>query len=82
MVVVSVQCPQRQGIHVVKYGKQTNGTQRYRCHNPDYPRRIFSCSTMIPDACQQSNSASWISRSTAVACVMSSGCWGSVLLPS
>ena len=41
MAVVSVQCPQCQGIHVVKYGKQTNGTQRYRCNNPDCPRRIF-----------------------------------------
>jgi len=26
---------------VVKYGKQANGTQRYRCHNPDCSRRIF-----------------------------------------
>jgi transposase-like protein len=41
MAVVSVQCPQCQGIHVVKYGKQTNGTQRYRCNDPDCPRRIF-----------------------------------------
>ena len=41
MAVVSVQCPQCQGIHAVKYGKQTNGTQRYRCHDPDGPRRIF-----------------------------------------
>jgi transposase len=41
MAVVSVQCPQCQGIRVVKYGQQANGTQRYRCHDPDYPRRIF-----------------------------------------
>ena len=41
MAVVSVQCPQCQGIHVVKYGKQANGTQRYRCNDPDCPRRIF-----------------------------------------
>jgi len=41
MTVVPVQCPQCQGIHVVKYGKQVNGAQRYRCHNPDCPRRIF-----------------------------------------
>jgi transposase-like protein len=34
-------CLQCQGIHVVKYGKQANGAQRYRCHNPDCPRRIF-----------------------------------------
>ena len=41
MAVVSVQCPQCQGIHVVKYGKQTTGTQRYRCDDRDCPRRIF-----------------------------------------
>jgi transposase-like protein len=41
MAVVPVQCPQCQGIRVVKYGKQANGTQRYRCNNPHCPRRIF-----------------------------------------
>jgi transposase len=41
MAVVSVQCPQCQGIHVVKYGRQGNGAQRYRCNHPDCPRRIF-----------------------------------------
>jgi transposase-like protein len=41
MAVVPVQCPQCQGIHVVKYGRQANGTQRYRCNDPDCTRRIF-----------------------------------------
>jgi len=41
MAVVPVQCPQCAGIHVVRYGKQANGAQRYRCNNPDCPRRIF-----------------------------------------
>jgi len=41
MAVVPVQCPQCHGISVVKYGKQTNGTQRYRCNDPDCTRRIF-----------------------------------------
>jgi transposase-like protein len=41
MAVVPVQCPQCQGIHVVKYGKQANGAQRYRCNNADCPRHIF-----------------------------------------
>ena len=41
MAVVPVQCPQCQGIYVVKYGKQANGTQRYRCNDPDCSRRIF-----------------------------------------
>ncbi len=41
MAVVPVQCPQCEGIDVVKYGKQANGAQRYRCNNLDCPRRIF-----------------------------------------
>jgi len=41
MAVVPVQCPQCQGIHLVKYGRQTNGTQCYRRNDPDCPRRIF-----------------------------------------
>jgi transposase-like protein len=41
MAVVPVQCPQCQGSHVVKYGRQANGTQRYRCNDPACPRRIF-----------------------------------------
>jgi transposase-like protein len=34
MAVVPVQCPQCQSPAVVKYGKQPNGVQRYRCQNP------------------------------------------------
>jgi transposase-like protein len=41
MAVVPVQCPQCQSTAVVKYGKQPNGTQRYRCQNPDCARHIF-----------------------------------------
>src|SRR2546421_10917557 len=41
MALVHVQCPQCQRIDVVQYGKQANGTQRYRCDNPDCPRVIF-----------------------------------------
>lgn len=41
MAVVPVQCPQCQSMAVVKYGKQPNGTQRYRCQNSDCARRIF-----------------------------------------
>jgi transposase-like protein len=41
MAVVPVQCPQCQSPSVVKDGKQPNGTQRYRCQNPDCTRRIF-----------------------------------------
>src|SRR5881296_2560976 len=41
MALVYVQCPQCQSIDVVQYGKQANGTQRYRCNNLDCPRTIF-----------------------------------------
>jgi transposase-like protein len=41
MVFVQVQCPGCHSTDVVQYGKQDNGTQRYRCDNPDYPRTIF-----------------------------------------
>jgi transposase-like protein len=41
MAVVPVPCPQCQSTAVVKYGKQPNGTQRYRCQNPDCAWRIF-----------------------------------------
>ena len=41
MAVVQVQCPDCHSADVVQYGKQANGTQRYRCDNPDCPRVIF-----------------------------------------
>ena len=41
MVYVPVQCPHCQSTEVIKAGKQANGTQRYRCHNDQYARRIF-----------------------------------------
>ena len=41
MALVHVHCPQCQSIDVVQYGKQANGTQRYRCNNPDCQRTIF-----------------------------------------
>ena len=41
MAFVQVQCPDCYSTDVVQYGKQANGTQRYRCHNRDCPRTIF-----------------------------------------
>jgi transposase-like protein len=41
MAFVQVHCPDCQSPAVVQYGKQANGTQRYRCDNPDCPRTIF-----------------------------------------
>lgn len=34
-------CPSCRSMNVVKYGRQPNGAQRYRCHNPDCERQIF-----------------------------------------
>ena len=41
MAVVAVQCPECGSEEVVKYGKQPNGEQRYRCNNPHCQRRIL-----------------------------------------
>src|SRR2546425_12558016 len=41
MAFVQVQCPDCHSTDVVQYGKQANGTQRYRCNNRDGPRTIF-----------------------------------------
>ncbi len=41
MVFVPVQCPECHRTDVVRYGKQANGTQRYRCDNSDCRRTIF-----------------------------------------
>jgi len=41
MVSIPMQCPQCLSTEVIKAGKQTNGTQRYRCHNDRCARRIF-----------------------------------------
>ena len=41
MVSVPVQCPYCHSTEVIKAGKQTNGTQRYRCQNQRCARRIF-----------------------------------------
>ena len=41
MALVYVHCPECQSLDVVQYGKQANGTQRYRCNNRDCPRTIF-----------------------------------------
>ena len=41
MAVVEVQCPECGSHAVVKYGRQANGAQRFRCNNLDCERRIF-----------------------------------------
>jgi insertion element IS1 protein InsB len=41
VAVVDVQCPKCRSREVVRYGKQANGEQRYRCNNLDCERTIF-----------------------------------------
>jgi len=41
VAVVAVQCPECESQEVVRYGRQANGKQRYRCNNVDCGRRIF-----------------------------------------
>jgi len=41
VAVVYVQCPECRSSAVVKYGRQANGEQRYRCMSPQCMRRIF-----------------------------------------
>src|SRR5512144_682053 len=57
MALVSVHCPECQSIDVVQFGKQANGTQRYRCNNRDCPRPIFllqySAKGRLPAVTQQ-----------------------------
>ena len=41
MAVVAVRCPECGSEEVVRYGRQPNGEQRYRCDNRDCARRIL-----------------------------------------
>ena len=41
MAVVAVQCPECGSHEIVKYGRQANGEQRYRCNHLSCKRKIF-----------------------------------------
>jgi insertion element IS1 protein InsB len=41
VAVVEVQCPECGSCEVVRYGRQANGEQRYRCNTVTCERRIF-----------------------------------------
>jgi insertion element IS1 protein InsB len=41
VAVVEVQCPECGSPETVKYGRQANSEQRYRCNNPTCQRKIF-----------------------------------------
>ncbi len=41
MVLIPVKCPDCQSAEVVKYGKQPNGEQRYRCNHSACDRKTF-----------------------------------------
>jgi insertion element IS1 protein InsB len=41
VAVVEVQCPECGSREIVKYGRQANDEQRYRCNNPSCKRKVF-----------------------------------------
>ena len=41
MILLPVKCPACGSMDVVKYGRQANGEQRYRCNSSDCERKIF-----------------------------------------
>ena len=41
MAVIEVQCPECGSPEVVRYGRQANGEQRYRCNHVECSRSIF-----------------------------------------
>ena len=41
MVLIPVKCPDCQSVGVVKYGKQPNAEQRYRCNHSACDRKTF-----------------------------------------
>lgn len=41
MILIPVKCPACDSTDVVRYGKQANGEQRYRCNNVGCERKIF-----------------------------------------
>ena len=41
MILIAVKCPECGSTDVVKYGKQANGQQRYRCNQVACERKIF-----------------------------------------
>jgi insertion element IS1 protein InsB len=57
VAVVAVQCPECGSGAIVRYGRQPNGAQRYRCNNRYCARRIFLLqyhnSGWVPEVKQQ-----------------------------
>src|SRR5512144_948487 len=41
MILIPVKCPACESTDVVKYGKQANGEQRYRCNHAGCERKSF-----------------------------------------
>jgi hypothetical protein len=78
MAVVPVQCPQCVGIHVSNRASRPMAPSAISVTIRPVPGASFCWRITILGACQRSNSASWTSRSTAVACGISSACCGSV----
>jgi len=83
VAVMAVQCPECGSTEVVRYGRQANGEQRYRCNNVDCKRRIFLARYwLIPGGCRRSNGRSWTWRSMGVISAIPPACWESAPRPS
>lgn len=57
MVLEPVHCPNCDSTQVIKHGKTLEGKQRYRCQDPECPRRTFiqeySYAGLLPQVKQQ-----------------------------
>lgn len=47
-VLIAVRCPHCQSSEVVRYGKSTNGKQRFRCLKSECPYQTFSLNLAYP----------------------------------
>jgi transposase-like protein len=77
VAVVEVRCPECGSPEVVKYRRQANGEQRYRCNNLHCERQIFLLqyhnTGRLPEVKRQMVDMAW--RSMAAASATPLGCW-------
>lgn len=46
--LIAVKCPHCQSTEVIRFGKSSNGKQRYRCLNSECPYQTFSLTLAYP----------------------------------
>jgi transposase-like protein len=47
-VLIAVKCPHCQSTEVIRFGKSSNGKQRFRCLNSECPYQTFSLDSAYP----------------------------------